>query len=204
MRFACAGAFILSAVFALTAGPARTGEENVDVYDLKYGMRYCAAPWCDNQEFIDTHFGIDATTGVVTKHVGNAPPVEVGYMNGGEEILFVSPPNMAPNDSIPPGPAVAAPQPWAGSTAPRPVATAPAPRHPPAAIGGQPRTAAPQGQPYFQGQQRPAQRRGQAYAQPAPPPRRPTASAAKQPAMRPMTGGEKSSARLPWWKAMWR
>lgn len=129
MRFACAGISLLVAVFALAAVPARSGEANVDIYDLNFGMRYCAAPWCDNEEFINTHFGIDAQTGKVMKYVGDAPPVEVGHIGDGgdEEILFATPPTPDNRYAPPTAGYAPAPYPQAAAPYPGPTAMAPAP-----------------------------------------------------------------------------
>lgn len=210
MRFTYAGISALLAVFVLAAGSARSGEENIDINDLKYGMRYCPAPWCDNKEFIDTHFGIDAKIGKVMKFVGNQPPVDVGYVDGVEEVLYVSPPTPVGNPYITSG-NVAAPQPW-GS--PSSAVVTPPPRVQSVAAGRQSRPVASMGRTSSYRQQPVPQQHPQAYAQLARAPRRADANfAARQPSSqsvapqsfdRPATRGQKQPTRLPWWKAMWR
>lgn len=66
------------------------------------GVRYCPAPWCDNSEFIDTHFGIDAKTGKVTKYTGTVHPDETGDLAGaGDQVLYVAPPLSVENRYVP-------------------------------------------------------------------------------------------------------
>lgn len=129
-------------LFLLAAGTVMAGEA-VDVNSLKYGMRYCPAPWCDNQEFIDTHFGIDADTGKLTKYVGGEHPYASEISDSGEEVvLYTSPPISVENRYVPPSGAALAMRPPPTKTqalrsratsavrpAPRPVETRAAPQY---------------------------------------------------------------------------
>lgn len=132
MRSTLAGlsAFVVLSVFV---GGTAAGGEVVDVNSLNYGMRYCAAPGCDNQEFIDTHFGVDAKTGKMTKYVGGDHPYQEDVpANAQEVVLFTSPPISVENRYVPPSVAFAAPSPTpvaAPVYAPRPTYT-PAPAAP--------------------------------------------------------------------------
>lgn len=111
MRSTLAGlsAFV---VLSVLVGGTAAGGEVVDVNSLDYGMRYCAAPWCDNKEFIDTHFGIDAKTGKMTKYVGGDHPYQEDVpTNAKEVVLYTSPPISVENRYVPPSVAFAAPSP---------------------------------------------------------------------------------------------
>ncbi|MDR1745492.1 MAG: hypothetical protein LBS30_07050 [Planctomycetota bacterium] len=115
------GLFAVSAAIILAASTAGAGQP-IDMNSLSYGMRYCPAPWCDNEEFINTHFGIDAKTGKVTKYVGGAHPYEETVTDGEEQVLYVAPPapavypQVAPIGAlamVTPRPAAPQPQAWA-------------------------------------------------------------------------------------------
>lgn len=102
----------LAAVFVL--GSFQTGNA-ASSGGLEPGLKYCPAPWGDNAEFIDTHFGVDAKTGKVTKYTGTVHPDETGdFSSPGEQVLYVAPPVNVENRFVPPpgweGPPPAAPQ----------------------------------------------------------------------------------------------
>lgn len=97
---------VIATLFIGVIGVVGAGER-VDVNSLSYGMRYCPAPWCDNSEFIDTHFGIDAQTGKMTKYVGGSNPYEEEVTSNGEEIVLWTPTSSAGNNYIRPDDALA-------------------------------------------------------------------------------------------------
>ncbi|MCC8166003.1 MAG: hypothetical protein LIQ31_07600 [Planctomycetes bacterium] len=68
------------------------------------GLRYCAAPDCDNSEFLDTHFGIDATTGQLLVFRGDSvQEVDNSHLDRQEEIvLAVAPTVNYQNVYVPP------------------------------------------------------------------------------------------------------
>lgn len=67
------------------------------------GMRYCPAPWCDNSDFLDTHFGMDAKTGKVYAYKGSVHPDEIANPpGGGEVVLYSAPPISVENKYVPP------------------------------------------------------------------------------------------------------
>ncbi|MCC8180925.1 MAG: hypothetical protein LIP23_08465 [Planctomycetes bacterium] len=101
MRKITIPALAATALFAVTVfGTTAIAAQSNGLED---GMRYCPAPWCDNSEFLDTHFGIDAKTGQMTKYTGTVHPDEIYGTNGpGEQVLFVAPPVDVQNRFVPP------------------------------------------------------------------------------------------------------
>lgn len=221
MRLTHAGMSALAVLSVFFAGAAAGGEV-VDVNSLNYGMRYCPAPWCDNKEFIDTHFGIDAKTGKVTKYVGGDHPYQEDVTTDGQEVvLYTSPPISVENRYVPPAASVAMPPSYAPAPgpsyapayipapaynpapayAPTP-AYVPAPSYASAPAYPPPAYAPASGSAYAS---RPAYARtnpaGTGQNRPGASPAR-VAPARKHPETRETAA--KSDARKPWWKAILR
>ncbi|MDR1744501.1 MAG: tetratricopeptide repeat protein [Planctomycetota bacterium] len=58
------------------------------------GIRYCAAPDCDNSAFLDTYYSIDAGTGKLTAHTASGTvEVDGNSPRAGETTLFAAPPS---------------------------------------------------------------------------------------------------------------
>ncbi len=57
------------------------------------GLRYCAAPNCDNSAFENTHFGIDNKTGKILAFAadGGAMEIDNSHLDAKEEVLLVIP-----------------------------------------------------------------------------------------------------------------
>ncbi len=70
---------------------------------LADGMRYCPAPWCDNSDFENSYFAIDASTGKMYKLSGNGINSEedMGTAVAQEEVLYVAPPISVQNIYVP-------------------------------------------------------------------------------------------------------
>lgn len=90
--------FVVTSIYgSASAGQVRGGN------GLDAGVKFCPAPWADNTIFLDTHFGVDAKTGEITKYTGTVHPDE--ELNGpgqGEQVLFVAPPISVENKFVPP------------------------------------------------------------------------------------------------------
>ena len=61
-------------------------------YDLP-GVRFCPAPGCDNGDFLDTYYSVDAKTGQLTVHTGDTsrPAAPGERADGGEVTLYSAP-----------------------------------------------------------------------------------------------------------------
>ena len=181
--------FILIVSAAIPGTSAIAGQD-VFMNSRDPGVKYCPAPWCDNSEFIDTHFGVDAKTGAITKYTGTVHPDETGMASAAEpEVLYVSPPISVENRYVPP--AGAAPQ--ASSSGYR-----------------QPRTVAP---PVASSRTPSARQRDQssqpsvASARTQPVPSRPrSVGSAPAKAKSPVSkdSRQQHNGRLPWWKGIFR
>ncbi len=57
------------------------------------GLRYCAAPNCDNSAFENTHFGIDNKTGKILAFTADGGPMDIdnSHLDAKEEVLLVIP-----------------------------------------------------------------------------------------------------------------
>ncbi len=57
------------------------------------GLRYCAAPDCDNSAFENTHFGIDNKTGKILAFAADGGPMDIdnSHLDAKEEVLLVIP-----------------------------------------------------------------------------------------------------------------
>ncbi len=99
---ACCALFASAAVSADYVVPS-FGEGLPQIPNIP-GLRYCAAPGCDNSEFLDTHFGIDATTGQLLVFRGDSvQEVDNSHLDGQEEVvLAVAPTVNYENIYVPP------------------------------------------------------------------------------------------------------
>lgn len=179
---------LFAAFFGGLAAAAQSSVPQSANMDIRTpGVKFCPAPGCDNDEFIDTHFGIDAKTGQVTKYTGTVHPDETNIQVGaGEQILYVSPPISVESRYVPPAGA-------SRMSAAVPV-QATAPRQ-----GAMNTRRNQNGLP-------PAVRQS-AASQPVPvaPPAIASARGAKKmTAATAPSGQRREAARLPWWKRMWR
>lgn len=94
----------LSLAVVLAGVVVNAGERRPSSSPYPTGMRYCPAPWSDNSDFFDTHYGIDAKTGQMIAYKGNVHPDEINNPPGtGEKVLYVSPPISVENRYVPPG-----------------------------------------------------------------------------------------------------
>ncbi|MCC8190728.1 MAG: tetratricopeptide repeat protein [Planctomycetes bacterium] len=96
-------ALSLACAACLTLPAARTGEvAEGNPYYCPPGAKFCPVPGTDNTVFLDTHFGMDAQTGVVKAYTGTIHPDEApnGPMTG-EELLFTAPPISVENRYVP-------------------------------------------------------------------------------------------------------
>ncbi len=87
-------AFFLFAATASLFGAAASGAADFPggaAFNLP-GIRYCAAPGCDNSEFLDTYYSVDARTGKLTAHTANGmADVDNSHLDAGELTLFAAP-----------------------------------------------------------------------------------------------------------------
>lgn len=205
--------------------------QQVDINSFQAGMRYCPAPWGDNREFLDTHYGVDAKTGEMKKYSGSVHPDEVGDSTQSKEVLlYVAPSINAESRYVPPE------QAFGRSQAPAPASRAPqqtyqAPRQPsypqnqqayrqPQAPRVQAQPAYPQQQYhvnaqqnrqyavqapqawYPQQQQQIAPQQSQAVrSAPVMAPQQPSNQSASRDARQPK---QQKSGKRPWWKAVFR
>ncbi len=184
------GASIAVAANAMPVQAYNPNDPN-DPYYCPPGAKYCPVPGRDNTQFLDTHLGMDANTGKITRYSGTVHPDEVmNNLSTKEEVIFTMPTisvenRYNPNPSTPLPPQIVQP------------------------IYGQPQyTAQYNAQPVYQQQQYTQQPQTPvATRQGVSPARIRTSEVADQQVVRQIdtktsTGEDK---RVPWWKGgMWR
>ncbi|MDR3211689.1 MAG: tetratricopeptide repeat protein [Planctomycetota bacterium] len=60
-------------------------------YDCPPGAKFCPVPGRDNTHFIDTHFGLDASTGEVRRYEGTVHPEVANNLSSREEVIYTAP-----------------------------------------------------------------------------------------------------------------
>ncbi len=191
------------ALFALAVSVAISGQfvraQEVFMNPRSPGVKYCPVPGRNNSEFIDTHFGIDAKTGQLTKYTGTVHPDETGMAeSSGEQVLYVAPPVSVENRYVPPAGSTSRTPP---ETYGRPLAAAPAVSRSRPAPPAPSRTYSPQQtrsaqqQPARVQQSAPARSSNVAYDQP---------QAKQQPAIPPARQNGQVNGKRPWWKAIFK
>lgn len=187
-------AWIVVPVFFLAIFAERgSAGQTVDMNSFQAGMRYCPAPWGDNREFLDSHYGVDAKTGELRKYTGTVHPDEIGDLSQSEEVLLYVAPNIsAESRYVPPEQAFGRGHVPVSRDSRQAYATQPPAYPQQRQAPRQPRTS--RVQPQSSGQARQyQQRRQQQYVAQAP-----QSHAQRQPKQ------QKSGGKLPWWKALFR
>lgn len=174
---------VLGVYFSGTAVAAQSRNANPQ----EAGVRYCPAPWCDNSEFINTHFGVDAKTGKVTKYSGTVHPDETGDVSGaGEQVLYSAPPPQVANRYVPP----------ANSAAAQPYPSSPAVSRSVPTAAGASRSRPGAATPYTRMNSSPQPRGRQAESG--------AVQATTVPSANSGQGQKKTQGKLPWWKAIFK
>ncbi len=184
---------------AANAMPVQQSTNPNDPYYCPPGAKYCPVPGRDNTHFLDTHFGVDAATGQVTRYEGNVHPDEVANSLSTKEEVILTMPTISVENRYNPNPA------------------SPLPPQTVQPVYGQPQNPAQYAQPVYQQQPQqyspyqpnPQQQQQTRVAtrQGVSPARIKTSEVADQQVVRQIdtknsTGEDK---RVPWWKGgMWR
>ncbi len=101
-------AFLFAATAVLVGAAASAADFQNGVALNLPGMRYCPAPDCDNGDFLDTYYSVDAKTGQLTAHTARGEnDVDNSHLDTGEVMLLVAPNGNYDNRFVPPEAAVA-------------------------------------------------------------------------------------------------